>query len=63
MEDESQINLWYLKFKSFISDKTREIKNLFLGETAKDANSINQVKPKMNTIIVVNEFMNGSYLG
>lgn len=45
---------------STINEKTEKIKKLFLGETK---GSINQVKPKMNTIVVVNDFMNGSYLG
>merc|ERR1711953_307736 len=54
VEDESQINLWYLQIMSTINEKTEKIKKLFLGETK---GSINQVKPKMNTIVIVNDFM------
>ena len=60
IEDESQINLWYLQIKSTVNEKKENIKKLFLGDTAA---SINQVKPTMNTIFVVNDFMNGSYKG
>ena len=60
IEDESQINLWYLQIKSTVNEKKENIKKLFLGDTAA---SINQVKPTMNTIFVVNDFMNGSYIG
>ena len=42
---------------SKINEKKQEVKKIFLGETV---GSINQVKPKMNTIVVVNNFMNGS---
>ena len=58
VEDESKINLWYLQVTSKINEKKQEIKKLFMGDTV---GSINQVKPEMNTIVVVNNFMNGSY--
>ena len=58
VEDESKINLWYLQVTSKINEKKQEIKKLFMGDTV---GSINQVKPQMNTIVVVNNFMNGSY--
>ena len=58
VEDESKINLWYLQVTSKINEKKQEVKKLFMGDTV---GSINQVKPQMNTIVVVNNFMNGSY--
>jgi len=54
VEDESKINLWYLQVTSKINEKKQEIKKLFMGDTV---GSINQVKPQMNTIVVVNNFM------
>ena len=49
-----------MQFKSWKTEKIEKIKKTFLGETV---GSINQVKPEMNTNVVVNDFMNGSYLG
>ena len=48
-----------MSIKSTINEKRENIKKLFTGDTA---SSINQVRPKMNTIAVVKDFMNGLYL-
>ena len=60
VEDENQLNLWYLQFIAFAKEKIDNTKTTLFGARSNDAKSIHHVQTKMPTYNVVREFMNGS---